>query len=96
MSDLVERMARPCTCHPSEAPVPCRKQYAFLDCIRAEARAIALEEAARASQPPSHMLGSADPYANGYLSACKDIAAAIWAMIPTGNAPAQNDDADSK
>jgi ATP-dependent protease HslVU (ClpYQ) peptidase subunit len=50
MTDLVERVARPCTCHPSEAPVPCRKQYAFLDCIRAEARAIALEEAARVAE----------------------------------------------
>jgi hypothetical protein len=52
MSDLVERVARPCTCHPSEAPVPCRKQYAFLDCIRAEARAIALEEAAKKCEDP--------------------------------------------
>jgi hypothetical protein len=50
MSDLVERVARPCTCHPSEAPVPCRKQYAFLDCIRAEARALALEEAAKVAE----------------------------------------------
>lgn len=45
--DLAERVERLCTCHPSEAPVPCRKQYAFLDCIRAEARAIVLEEAAK-------------------------------------------------
>jgi hypothetical protein len=49
-NDLVERVARLCTCHPSEAPVPCRKQYAFLDCIRAEARAIALEEAAKVAE----------------------------------------------
>jgi hypothetical protein len=81
MTDLVERVARTCTCHPSEAPVPCRKQYAFLDCIRAEARAIALGEAALVSRPPSHMLGSADSYANGYRAACADIAAAIRAMI---------------
>lgn len=23
---------RPCTCHPDEAPVPCQRQYALLDC----------------------------------------------------------------
>ena len=43
--------------------------------------ALALEEAARVSRPPSHMLGSADPYANGYRAACADIAAAIRALI---------------
>jgi hypothetical protein len=53
--------------------------------------AIALEEAARVSRPPSHMLGSADPYANGYRAACADIAAAIRAMIPSGTIPAQDD-----
>jgi hypothetical protein len=24
---------RPCTCHPSEAPVPCQRQYAYSDCM---------------------------------------------------------------
>ena len=40
-----------------------------------------LEEAAQVARPPSHMLGSADSYANGYRSACADINAAIRAMI---------------
>jgi hypothetical protein len=56
-----------------------------------KALAIALEEAALVSRPPSHMLGSADSYANGYRAACADIAAAIRAMIPNGNDPARDD-----
>jgi len=71
MTDLVERVARPCTCHLSEAPVPCRKQYAFLDCIRAEARAIALEEAARVAE-------SYEPRCD---TCPRGVAAAIRAMI---------------
>ena len=38
----------------------------------------------------------ADPYAKGYISACRDIAAAIRALIPSGNILAHHDDADSK
>lgn len=26
---------RPCTCHPSEAPVPCAKRYALSECLAA-------------------------------------------------------------
>jgi hypothetical protein len=90
MSDLVERVARPCTCHPSEAPVPCRKQYAFLDCIRAEARAIALEEAARvadakaaderASIEPDGDMEDNAAFSRGAF-VMRNLAAAIRAMI---------------
>ena len=45
--------------------------------------ALALEEAARVADENA-------------CDCCFYIAAAIRAMIPTGNAPAQNDDADSK
>jgi hypothetical protein len=30
---------RPCTCHPSEAPVPCQRKYAFSECVGAAADA---------------------------------------------------------
>ena len=26
---------RPCTCHPSEAPVPCQQKYALSECVSA-------------------------------------------------------------
>jgi hypothetical protein len=26
---------RPCTCHPSEAPVPCPQKYAYSECVEA-------------------------------------------------------------
>ena len=29
---------RPCTCHPSEAPVPCQRKYAFSECMTAFVR----------------------------------------------------------
>lgn len=96
--DLVERVARACTCHPSEAPVPCRKQYAFLDCIRAEARAIALEEAAKVAENfPARTHGNlaTAPYAAAEQAA-EEIAAAIRAMIPSGAVTTPNDNADSK
>jgi hypothetical protein len=84
MTDLVERVARTCTCHPSEAPVPCRKQYAFLDCIRAEARAIALEEAATVVTEHYQELSTE------HRLLLLNRAAAIRAMIPNRNDPAQD------
>jgi hypothetical protein len=27
-----DQSSRPCTCHPDEAPTPCQRQYALLDC----------------------------------------------------------------
>jgi hypothetical protein len=56
--------------------------------------ALALEEAAKACE--AELVGSFDQYSLGYNDGCKENAAAIRAMIPTGNAPAQNDNADSK
>ncbi len=29
---------RSCTCHPSEAPVPCQHKYAFSECVKAAAQ----------------------------------------------------------
>ena len=42
---------------------------------------LVMEEAAEASRPPAHMLGSTDSYANGYRAACTDIAAALRAYV---------------
>lgn len=42
--------------------------------------AVVLEEAAKETRPPAHMLGSADPYANGYRAACAEINARIRAL----------------
>lgn len=36
--------ARTCTCHPSEAPTPCPRKYAFSECAAAN-RAVLLSEA---------------------------------------------------
>ena len=56
----------------------------------ADAIAIALEEAARvADKIVPEEARNAHEY--GYLAACEDIAAAIRAMIPSGNDPAQDD-----
>lgn len=46
--------ARPCTCHPSEAPVPCQRQFALTDC----------QASARESQPGggiASQLATTDP-----------------------------------
>jgi hypothetical protein len=90
MSDLVERVARAlCDAEWGDgiwdkpgllSEETERKSYREL--ARA-AVAIALEEAAKVADENA-------------CDCCFYIAAAIRAMIPTGNAPAQNDDADSK
>jgi hypothetical protein len=102
MSDLVERVAQAiCDAEwgdghwdkPGLISDTERKSYREL--ARAAIR-IALEEAARESRPPSHMLGSADSYANGYRAACADIAAAIRGVIPNGTIPAHHDDTNAE
>jgi DNA modification methylase len=47
---------RPCTCHPSEAPVPCQHKYAFSECVAA---ATAGESAPNADVQPCTVL---DPF----------------------------------
>jgi uncharacterized protein involved in propanediol utilization len=78
MTDLVERVARAMKLLDARTE---QDSSASWEDYAALAVRLALEEAARVSRPPSHMLGSADPYANGYRAACADIAAAIRAMI---------------
>jgi hypothetical protein len=39
--------ARPCTCHPDEAPVPCPHKYALSECRNADPRATALTDLVR-------------------------------------------------
>lgn len=34
---------RSCTCHPSEAPTPCQRKYAFSECQAAALQAAALD-----------------------------------------------------
>jgi len=41
---------RPCTCHPSEAPVPCPQKYAYSECIAHE---MATEKTTE-PKPPKH------------------------------------------
>jgi len=62
---------------------PCTEHDPVCAICEAEADAaiaICFEEAEQMTRPPAHMLGSADPYANGYRAACADIAAAIRAL----------------
>lgn len=35
---------RACTCHPSEAPKPCRERYALSECLAADRRAALVEK----------------------------------------------------
>ena len=97
--DLVERVA-----------LMLRTVYATEADRRLAARAaiaLALEEAAKVAEADAKKSGwlvaaqlglTEDEQQQFNQSAAKalEIAAAIRAMIPTGNAPAQNDDADSK
>jgi hypothetical protein len=54
-----------------------------------KAIAAALEEAARVCE--DELVGSFDQYSEGYNDGCKESAAAIRAMIPSGTALAQDD-----
>ena len=83
-NDLVERVAR--------ALASFRSTEHDWERYEPKARAavrLALEEAAKACE--AELVGSFDQYSLGYNDGCKENAAAIRAMIPTGNAPAQDD-----
>jgi hypothetical protein len=83
MSDLVERVV-----DKIEGQCPCLSRDEALACAKAVIT-LALEEAAKACE--AELVGSFDQYSLGYNDGCKENAAAIRAMIPSGNDPAQDD-----
>ena len=80
--------ARPCTCHPDEAPTPCPKKYAISECriaaLEAEVSALRAERDAIEARTIEECAKVAHHY--DITVACADIAAAIRAL---GNSDGQ-------